>query len=139
MEEHWDKEKKQMRSKQVCIGKLDPETGELIPSKRLSTARVAAADPAVTATTSVVGPSLILEQLAQETGLKATLKRSFPDNWQQVLTLAYFLVCTGDALVHADAWCRNHEVPAAGPYISQRISDWLSAITEDGRQSFFKA
>jgi transposase len=55
------------------------------------------------------------------------------------MTLAYFLVCTGDALVHADAWCRNHEVPAAGPYISQRISDWLSAITEDGRQSFFKA
>ena len=138
VEEHWDKEKKQMRSHQVCIGKLDPETGELIPSKRLGTARVAAVDPAVTATTSVVGPSLILGQLAQQTALKATLKRAFPANWQQVLTLAYFLVCTGEALVHADPWCRNHEVPAEGPYISQRISDWLSAITEDGRQSFFK-
>jgi len=32
---YWDKEKKQGRNKQVCIGKLDPESGELIPSKRL--------------------------------------------------------------------------------------------------------
>ena len=25
---YWDKERKQARNKQVCIGKLDPETGE---------------------------------------------------------------------------------------------------------------
>jgi hypothetical protein len=27
VEEHWDKQHQQMRSKQVCIGKLDPDTG----------------------------------------------------------------------------------------------------------------
>ena len=27
----WDKEKKQPRNKQVCIGKLDPDTGAFIP------------------------------------------------------------------------------------------------------------
>jgi hypothetical protein len=32
---HWDKEKQQSRSKQVCIGKIDPVTGEVIPSRRL--------------------------------------------------------------------------------------------------------
>nr|WP_319219061.1 hypothetical protein [uncultured Trichococcus sp.] len=31
---YWDKEKKQSRSKRVCIGKLD-EAGNLVPSKRL--------------------------------------------------------------------------------------------------------
>ena len=30
----WDKEKQQARSTQVCIGKLDKETGAFIPSKR---------------------------------------------------------------------------------------------------------
>jgi transposase len=134
MEEHWDKERKQMRSKQVCIGKLDPVTGELIPSKR----NKAAPPAATTASTSVIGPLLILDQIAQETGLLATLKKAFPETWDQILTLSYFLVCTGDALVHADAWCRNHAVPASGPYASQRMSDWLAAITEDGRQTFFK-
>jgi len=32
----WDKEKKQARSTQVCIGKLDKETGAFIPSKHIT-------------------------------------------------------------------------------------------------------
>ena len=49
----WDPEKQQSRNKQVCIGKLDPETGELIPSKRLNESQAASLDAAVTAKTSV--------------------------------------------------------------------------------------
>lgn len=135
VEEHWDKARKQMRSRQVCIGKLDSDTGEIIPSKRAKTEPPAA----VTATTSVAGPMLVLDRIAQDTGLKATLKQAFPEHWERILTLAAFILCTGDALVHADAWCRNHTVPAEGPFSSQRISEWLSAISEDGRQTFFKA
>jgi transposase len=135
VDEHWDKQRKQMRSKQVCIGKLDLVSGLLIPSKRTRSE----IPPAVTATTTVVGPMLILDKISQDTGLEATLKQAFPQQWDQILTLAGFLLCTGDALVHADAWCRNHDVPAAGPFASQRISDWLAAITEDGRQGFFRA
>ena len=134
VEEHWDKEHQQMRSRQVCLGKLDPATGELIPSRR----RQREPPTAVTASTIVIGPSLILDRVARDTGLMATVHQAFPDHWDQILTLAYFLVCTGHALVHADAWCRNHTVPAPGPFTSQRLSDWLSAITEDGRQTFFK-
>lgn len=59
----WDKEKKQPRNKQVCIGKIDPVTGEFIPSKRLDCEQAAARDPAVTATAIIVGPSLLLGQI----------------------------------------------------------------------------
>ena len=135
VDEYWDKAKKQMRSKQVCLGKLDSNTGELIPSKKDRQQ----SQTAMTATTSVAGPMLVLDRIAQETGLKAALKRAFPEQWERILTLAAFIVCTGDALVHADAWCRNHEVLAQGPFTSQRISEWLAAIREDGRQTFFKA
>ena len=31
---YWDEEKKQSRSKRRVIGKLDPETGEIIPTGR---------------------------------------------------------------------------------------------------------
>ncbi|TWI64166.1 hypothetical protein LZ24_03152, partial [Desulfobotulus alkaliphilus] len=34
VESYWDKEKKAPRNKQVCLGRLDLETGEVIPSKR---------------------------------------------------------------------------------------------------------
>ena len=29
---YWDPEKKQSRSKRRCIGKIDPETGEMVPT-----------------------------------------------------------------------------------------------------------
>lgn len=32
-EAYWDKEKKQSRSKRTLIGKVDPETGEIIPTR----------------------------------------------------------------------------------------------------------
>ncbi|MEI3611132.1 hypothetical protein [Pseudogracilibacillus sp. SO30301A] len=33
---YWDKEKQQARNHRTCIGKLDPDTGEIFPSKRLA-------------------------------------------------------------------------------------------------------
>lgn len=30
---HWDKEKKQSRSKRVCVGKVDPTTGKIISTR----------------------------------------------------------------------------------------------------------
>ena len=56
----WDKEKKQSRNKQVCVGKLDPVSGEFIPSKRLKPEQAAIRDPAVTASAEIVGPSIVL-------------------------------------------------------------------------------
>ena len=32
-ESYWDKEKKQPRNKRKLIGKIDPETGEIIPTR----------------------------------------------------------------------------------------------------------
>ena len=44
---YWDEEKKQSRSKRRVIGKLDPETGEIIPTgKRGRKSKDAASDPA---------------------------------------------------------------------------------------------
>lgn len=75
VEEHWDKARKQTRSKQVCIGKLDPGTGEIIPSERFKHGPPIKA----TATTQPIGPTRILDKIAQDIELKATLKRAFPN------------------------------------------------------------
>ncbi|SCA64282.1 hypothetical protein SCG7086_DK_00040 [Chlamydiales bacterium SCGC AG-110-P3] len=36
MHSYWDKELKQPWNKQVCGGKIDLETGDFVPSKRLN-------------------------------------------------------------------------------------------------------
>lgn len=34
LENHWDKEKKRPQSKRKLIGKIDPDTGEIVPTSR---------------------------------------------------------------------------------------------------------
>ena len=54
VESYWDKEMKAPRNKQTCLGRLDPETGEAIPSKRRrKIADRAASAPGVTVTSRV--------------------------------------------------------------------------------------
>ena len=138
IEEYWDKEKKQTRNKQRCIGKLDPVTGELIPSRRLGSHAGPAMNPTITATTTISGPRLILNQIDQDIGLSKVLSKAFPEHWAEVLSLAWYVASTGKALTHAGTWCAGHEAPSDRTLSSQRISDLLDAIDEGQCQHFFK-
>lgn len=133
----WDKEKKAPRNKQVCIGKLDPATGELIPSKRFGT-QVPESSTNVTATALVAGPSLLLDSITAGLGMDRLLKTCFPDDFQQMLTVVYYLVQKGGALSHCENWCKSHLHPGRHTLSSQAISKLLAAQTEDARQTFFK-
>ena len=45
-ESHWDREKKQSRSRRRLIGRVDEETGEIVPTDgRMRRARARAAEP----------------------------------------------------------------------------------------------
>jgi len=134
----WDKEKNQARNKQVCIGKLDPHTAELIPSKRFAFEQEVRNDPTVTASAAIVGPSIVLDTMTQRLGLVKLLKFSFPQEHQQILTMAYYLATQGGPLSHCQTWCNGHVHPCDEPLTSQRISEILRAITIDGKQTFLK-
>ena len=133
----WDKKLKQPRNKQVCIGKLDSETGEFIPSKRLNTPSVTLLKaPKITVSAEIVGPSMILDSVSQRLGLPKLLKRCFPEIHLEILTMAYYLSSQGGALSHCEAWGKNHTAPLKKPLSSQRISDILASITPDKKQYF---
>jgi transposase len=136
---HWDKERKQSRNKQVCIGKLDPDTLEFIPSKRLNHKQSAVMDPQVTACrTQIVGTSIILDSISERLGLRKLLKKCFPTKYLAILTMAYYLVSHGKALSHCHAWSKGHVHPFGEALASQRISEILSTITIDNKQTFLK-
>jgi hypothetical protein len=138
----WDKEKQQARSKQVCIGKIDPVTGELIPSRRLQTQTPAAAlqkaGPSV-ATVAVIGPSLILDALSERLGIAKILKSVFPEFHGQILTMAYYLAAHGGPLSQCVSWTTTHDHPSGKPLDSQRISEILGKISTNGKQTFMAA
>lgn len=133
----WDKEKKQSRNKQVCVGKLDPVSGAFIPSKRLMPEQAAARDPAVTAYAEIVGPSIVLDAITDRLGLGSLLKTCFPNEHQQILAMAYYLTAQGGPLSHCGTWCKSHAHSLEESLTSQRISEILGSIDIDAKQTFF--
>jgi transposase len=133
---YWDKEKKQARNKRVCIGRLDTDTRTFIPSKRLKHEQALARDPAVTASAEIIGPSIILNTITTQLGLQKLLRSCFPNSWQQILVIAYYLVADGRALSHCESWCKSHAPLMVQSLTSQRISELLASITIDEKQTF---
>ena len=134
---YWDKKKKSPRNKQVCLGKLDPQTGEIIPSKRRSKiVKRAASAPDVTVTARIAGPHLLLEQITRKYCLDRLLKKCFSEKWELMLSLVYFIVHKGCALSRSEPWSTSCLHPFEKPITSQRVSDLLRDISEDERQHF---
>lgn len=135
---YWDKEKKSPRNKQVCVGKLDPATGGIVPSKRRrKIVEQASSTLDVTATSRVAGPHLILEQITRDHGLDKLLSKCFPDHWELMLSLVYFIVHKGNALSRSEQWSASCLHPFSEPIASQRVSEFLREVSEDQRLRFF--
>ncbi|GHV57173.1 IS4 family transposase [Deltaproteobacteria bacterium] len=141
VESYWDKEKKQPRNKQVCLGRLDEKTGEIIPSgrkKRVAKRAAAATAEGITATTKVIGPHLIIDKVASDTGLADTVRKSFgAEAGDLALSLAYFEAQRGLPLSRSETWSESHEHPFGERIASQRVSDFLTALGDDRQSRFF--
>ncbi len=135
---YWDKERQQPRNKQTCIGKLDPETGNFIPSKRLDAKQAAVRDPKVTASAEIVGPSVILDIIEGRLGLRKLLKACRPSEHLEILSMAYYLASQGGALSHCETWSKSHAHPSGTFLPSQRISEILTNITTGHKQTFLR-
>jgi transposase len=140
---YWDKEKKQSRSKRVCVGKLD-EQGNLIPSKRLTTeAKVQAPKqgpiPSTTVKRSYYGATYLFDSIGESLGITADLKACFPENYKQILSIAYFLILEDrNSLMRFPKWDRMHYHPFGRCIPSQRSSDIFACVTEESKERFFR-
>ena len=145
VESYWDREKKAPRNRQKCLGRLDESTGDVVPTNKRprpqpDAGRAPAHDdePAQSTgmTTKVVGPHMLLTKVAHDIGLTPTLKRSFPEAHEAILSLVLFIAHKGNALSRCETWSNSHCHPLGQPITSQEASEVLKQITEDSRQHF---
>jgi transposase len=137
VESYWDKKKKAPRNKQTCLGRVDPETGEIIPSKRnrkvIERASVAVG---VTASSRVAGPHLLFEQISRKFQLDKLFANCFGEDAKLIQSLVYFIAQKGVPLSRAQSWSSACLHPFDDPIASQRVSDLLRRLSEDARQHF---
>jgi len=145
---YWDKEKKQSRATRRCIGRVDPETKEIIPTRK----RGAAGDPGnhdkvhkrgpvpiEKVARSFYGATFLFDAIGEKLGIAADLKKCFPATCTQILSTAYYLIMEDrNPLSRFPKWAATHKHPYGRNIPSQRSSELFASISEDATHRFFR-
>jgi len=138
---YWDKEKQQPRNRRVCIGKIDPESGEILYNKRYRQMQQEQSGSAAVCgeyRREFYGATYLFDAIVQSMGIAEDLERCFSDRYLALLSLAYYLVLEDrNPMYRFERWARTHRHPLDAPLTSQRISELFSDIAEAPKQRFF--
>lgn len=140
---YWDKDKQQSRARRKCIGKLDPETRQIISTiKRkmvVSKETKRGPVPIVKEARSFYGATYLFDRIGEDTNVIGDLKNCFPDSYQQILSLAYYLIMEDkNPLSRFPRWAAIHRHPFGEIISSQRSSELFASISEEAKQKFFR-
>lgn len=91
---YWDKEKKQSRAKRRCIGRVDPETKKIVPTRKkkqpvITTETKPGPVPITVPGRKFFGATYLFDRIGDITGVINDLKICFPDNYRQILSIVY--------------------------------------------------
>ena len=138
----WDREKKQSRSKRTLIGRVDEVSGEIVPTDgRMKGAKTPKppSKPKRIEKRLFYGATYLLDAMGDELGLTGDLRQCFPDTYDQILSLVYYLILEGkNPLYRFEKWGQIHKHPYGEDISSQRSSEIFSGINEDAIRQFFR-
>jgi len=142
----WDKKKQQSRARRKCIGKVDSETGKIIPTRKLASAEETNAKtgkrgpvPIAFASRCFYGATYLFDSIGEKLGITADLKKCFPDTYKQILSTAYYLILEDkNPLSRFPRWAATHKHPYGKAIASQRSSELFASISEEFREQFFR-
>jgi transposase len=143
---YWDKTKQQSRAKRVCIGKVDPETGNVVPTRKTKSRSVLpepSTKPGPVPTTQTArffgGATYLFDEIGRNLGITSDLKHCFPEFYRLILSVAYYLILEdNNPLSRFPKWATLHKHPFGRDISSQRSSELFAAITEEARTRFFE-
>ena len=86
------------------------------------------------------GLAYFLQSVAEKIGLVEIMSQASPRHWQKLLVLACFLVAEDKPVMYCSDWIEENECPdvGVGNMLSQRISELLSSIGHNERNTFFR-
>ena len=141
------------RNKRVIIGKIDLKTGLPVykseylermreagtPVKIPSTEKIFLTEDIKQSTVRDYGLFYLLRHLSDVIGLSESLAVSISRYWQEIFTLACYLISSGDPFLYCEQWIKDTKCLPVGNLSSQRISELLAAIKPEEREGFFKS
>ncbi|MDR0288169.1 MAG: transposase [Clostridiales bacterium] len=80
----------------------------------------------------------LLDKISEQIGINIVIKDAFPDLWESILTLVFYIVATGEPAMYCEDWITKNESYDCGAMSSQRISEMLIKITNEQRNDFYE-
>ncbi len=142
----WDKDKKQSRAKRKLIGRLDKESGQIIPTDGRCKPKHEVAStpkrgpvPTIETARCFYGATYLFDVIGEKLGIVQDLKQCFPNTYKQILSITYYLILEeNNPLFRFEKWSNLHRHPYGKDISSQRSSELFASITEEDKTSFFK-
>lgn len=86
-----------------------------------------------------VGPYLVFKSLLKNDPLLNTLKKCFPDNYKEILSLAYFCILESNFKSnHYALFAEENKLPENSKLTPSNITRLFQSITEENELNFFK-
>lgn len=147
---YWNSDKKRCDHEREYIGKI--VDGKLVPNKtytlqlqlqkaqKSSTSKKRGPVPTDICLRKFYGATYLLDAIAEKTGIASDLKTCFGDLSDEILSLAYYLICEeSQPMYRFDKWANLHHHPCGKTLSSQRISELFDVLCqEDAKMQYFK-
>ena len=132
-------EKGQPTNTRRQIGRLDTESGMLIPNENYYAFYGTTALEILPSSDSVrsVGATFLVGRILENLGVREALVDVFGPRAEEIMTVAIYMTCRGNVMERMLDWCEGftlHETQVS----SQRASSLFATISHDDRMRFFK-
>jgi len=148
----WVPELKQSRATRKLLGRFNPVTKEITPTDgrmRKAKERKAQAgllpeskppkEPKSFTVEQIKssGISAVMLEVAKQTGLLSVLQSSFPDKWELMLTIAFYMLSDGSIMSYIEDWFEGTKVDLVDGINDVQCSRLFASISDEERQLFF--
>ena len=130
-------EKGQPTCDRVSIGRYDEESGMLIPNRNYYEVYLKKPAPS-TAGIQSCGAYSAFRGICDKLGITRLVKRYFPENWEQMLTVAQYMLSEGNVMYYLKDYAQEHKVEASTVPDDAQISRMFSELREEDRMLFFR-
>lgn len=121
----------------ISIGRLDEETGKLIPNRNYYEVYLGKPKP-VTAGIQDYGVADVFEKVSRKLGVTKLLRRYFPENADEMLTAAQYILSEGNVMYYLDEYTQTHRTAEKGVMRNEQCSKTFASLRQEDMQLFFR-
>ena len=130
-------EKGKPTNDRVSIGRLDEETGKLIPNRNYYETYLKKPMP-VTAGIQDFGVWDVFEKVCKKLGVTTLLRKYFPENAKEMLTAAQYILSEGNVMYYLDEYTQSHQTAGKGRMSNEQCSKTFASLRQEDMQLFFR-